>query len=227
MSVQPEKKEAGPSTDPTPPQTLHDNADHDRTATEVQEVKPAPEQDKKKREYKEFAHDENKATRMSFSFTRLFFSPLLSSYTMLMSFITFQQMQKSIWPRFVKIDFPVCGLHTAPPVRGLPKGRCHTFYAVHGASDAKRENLTSFTSSVGTISRLAPRISSGSLARRHRLGTSPILPCAVRAKPMEVDMPYGASPLHGPSDFLASACVPSSFKRRTFRLHDVTGERSP
>jgi hypothetical protein len=62
MSEQPEKKEAGPSTHPTPPETLHDNSDSHKAVSEVQETKPA--QEKKKREYKDFAHDEEKATRM-------------------------------------------------------------------------------------------------------------------------------------------------------------------
>ena len=63
MSEQPQKKEAGPSTDATPPQTLHSNSDPNKAVSEVQEVKST--QDKKKREYKEFEHDEEKATRMS------------------------------------------------------------------------------------------------------------------------------------------------------------------
>lgn len=63
MSEQPSKKEAGPSTDPTPPQTVHDTPDPEKVSPEVQETKG--NQEKKKREYKEFTHDEEKATRMS------------------------------------------------------------------------------------------------------------------------------------------------------------------
>ncbi len=92
MSEQPDKKEAGPSTDPTPPQTHHDNADPDRAASGVQETKPT--QEKKKRDYNEFTHDEHKATRMS-CFLLARFLPLLSPYTLLMIPLTFQQMQKS------------------------------------------------------------------------------------------------------------------------------------
>jgi len=64
MSEQPEKKEAGPSAHPTPSETLHGNSDGPpKAVSEVQETKVNPE--KKKREYKDFAHDEEKATRMS------------------------------------------------------------------------------------------------------------------------------------------------------------------
>jgi len=70
MSEQPSKKEAGPSTDPTPPQTLHDNGDPKKGVSEVQETNAT--QGKKQREYKDFAHDEEKATRMS----HLLFPPI-------------------------------------------------------------------------------------------------------------------------------------------------------
>src|SRR5258706_5324325 len=80
-----------------------------------------------------------------------------------------------------KNRFPVFGLFTAPPVRGLlPKGRYHASYAVHRAPNAKWENSASFTSSRWTISHLAGRISSGPLARGHEHETSPVLPCAIR-----------------------------------------------
>ena len=92
MSEQPEKKEAGPSTDPTPPQTLNDNADPDKATSGVQEIKPT--QEKKKREYNEFTHDEHKATRMSYSLLTSFSSPLVPIH-LAHDFLTFQQMQKS------------------------------------------------------------------------------------------------------------------------------------
>jgi len=89
MSEQPQKKEAGPSTDPTPPQTLHGNGDPEKGASEVQETKGNPE--KKKREYKEFTHDEEKATRMSHN-PPVSFLALSYLYSMLMTSMTFSQM---------------------------------------------------------------------------------------------------------------------------------------
>ena len=80
-----------------------------------------------------------------------------------------------------KNRFPVFGLFTAPPVRGLcPKGRYHTSYAVHRAPNTKKNHSASFTPSRWTISHLGGRISSGSLARRHEHETSPVLPCTKR-----------------------------------------------
>lgn len=75
MSEQPSKKEAGPSTDPTPPQTVHESGNPEKGTPEVQETKGG--QEKKTREYKEFAHDEEKATRMSHLPACSVFPPLI------------------------------------------------------------------------------------------------------------------------------------------------------
>lgn len=89
MSEQPEKKEAGPSTDPTPPQTLHDNSDPEKGVSEVQETKGT--EPKKQREYKEFEHEDEKATRMSHMshLSPARFLALSSSYSMLTTSLTF------------------------------------------------------------------------------------------------------------------------------------------
>jgi hypothetical protein len=113
MSEQPEKKEAGPTTDPTPPQTLHGNGDPEKGVSEVQETKAT--QQNKKREYKEFTHDEGKATRASY-FLLASFSRPLTPIRLADDFFGLLTEAKVDMNTVSKNRFRVFGLYTTRPV---------------------------------------------------------------------------------------------------------------